>query len=129
MCSTVFSDMLSDTPKLDTSSSKIESPALHSDNEILVEAMRRWAGIQVRDWNTAERLLRICGHFDINFVGSSIASQLGPLVDAAPLKIFAIASQYNDLALARMALASSHKQLWQSEAGARIHFNLQDLGD
>lgn len=110
--STVFCDMSSDTPKLDTASNKIDFPASHGDTELLLSAMRQLQTIKVDDWPTAQRLLKVCRQFDFALVGDIIASQLGQLVDQAPLQIFAIASQYDNLALAKMALGYSYNQIW-----------------
>lgn len=97
--------MLSDTPKLETTSKKIEFPASQEDTEFLLAAMRQPNTTKAKSWPTAERLLKICRQFDFALVGSSIASQLDPLA-GCPLRMFSVASQYNNIALARTALAS-----------------------
>lgn len=112
-------------------SNKIDFPASYSDTVLLVGAMRKSSTIKVKDWTTAQRLLKICRQYDFAFVGSSIASQLGPFVKEAPMRIFAIASQYDNVALARIALGSSpivwkerNKQFYVDNT-----FKLSELGD
>lgn len=120
--------MLSDTPRLETASNKIDFPASHEDTELLLGAMRQSKVIEVKDWTTAQRLLKICRQFDLNLVGCGIASQLGPMVEKAPLQIFAIASQFNNLPLARMALAK-YAGIYGIAAHMDVMFSLRDLGD
>lgn len=112
-------------------SNKIDFPASYSNTVLLVGAMRKLSTIKVNDWSTAQRLLKICRQFDFALVGSSIASQLGPFVKEAPMRIFAIASQYDNVALARIALASA-PIVWSARAKEFYldnTFKLSELGD
>jgi hypothetical protein len=120
--------MLSDTPKLETSSNKIDFPASHDDTELLLGGMRQSYMIKVKDWTTAQRLLKICRQFDFALVGGSIASQLTPFVSEAPLRIFSIASQYNNIALARAALAS-YDRIWFNNGSYPVDFSLATMGE
>lgn len=130
--STVFCDMLTDMPKLETPSNKIDFPVPFEDTELLLGAMRKSStiklGIKAGDWFAAQRLLTICRQFDFAFVGGIIASQLTPMVSLAPLEIFSIASQYNNIALARAALASYYN-VWINNPRDPFNISLPVLGE
>lgn len=120
---------LSEIPSDVNETNKIDFPASYSDTVLLVGAMRKLSTIKITDWSTAKRLLKICRRFDFALVGSSIASQLGPLADQAPMRIFAIASQHDNVALARIALAAAPIGWYTQDNYVGNKFKLSELGD
>jgi hypothetical protein len=118
--------MLSLPRTLEGSPPKIDFPATLAETEILVRIMRQGNFRSVRalePWSTIEKMLDLCRQFDFAVIRQCISSQLAPYATMEPLKVFAIASQYDNIALARLALSKYR----QPAGGAKSAFPLSEL--
>lgn len=73
-------------------------------------------------WLTIEKLLELCRQFDFAVIRQCV-SQLRPYTTLEPLKVFAIASQYDNIALARLA-SSEYRE---PQSGPQAGFPFADL--
>lgn len=99
--------MLSLPRTLEGTPPKIDFPATLAETEIIVRIMRQGNFRSVRalePWSTIEKVLELCRQFDFAVIRQCLSSQLAPYATMEPLKVFAIASQYDNIALARLAL-------------------------
>jgi hypothetical protein len=115
--------MLSLPRTLEDSPPKIDFPATLAETEILVRIMHQGNFRSVRalePWSTIEKLLELCRRFDFAVIRQCVSSQLAPYVTMEPLKVFAIASQYDNIALARLALLEYREPQARPQAGSPL---------
>jgi hypothetical protein len=125
-CSAVFADMMTDTPKLGGDKERIELDITKAQADKLVGVM---AGSETLEFVTLDEVthfLKLCRQFSMTILATAALGRLFKFAPGNPMRLFSIASQWDDITLAKAALLEydklSRKQLTEG-------FPHKDLGD
>lgn len=126
VCSTVFADMMIDTPTLGGDKARIDLDITKAQADKLVGVMAGSETLDFESLNEAIPFLQFCRQFNMGILATAALGRLFRFAPGDSMRLFSIASQWDDITLARAALLEYYqltkKQLVEG-------FSHQDLGD